>query len=87
MANVVVSRKISKRRNAQLALTDANRELEDRIDHPTRELEKVNESLHLAASDREELLKSEQSARRETEITNPLRDEFMATVSHELKTR
>ena len=86
LANAVVSREIAKRRNAEVALTDANRELEDRIDERTQELEKANDSLRLVAGEREELLKKEQSARREAEIANRLRDEFMATVSHELKT-
>jgi signal transduction histidine kinase len=86
LANLVVSREIAKRRNAEVALTDANRELEDRIDDRTKELEKVNESLRLVATEREELLNNEKSARREAEIANRLRDEFMATVSHELKT-
>ena len=86
LANILVSREIGKRRTAELALTDANRELEDRIDERTKELENVNESLKLVASEREDLLKKEQSARREAEIANRLRDEFMATVSHELKT-
>src|SRR5215204_159876 len=86
LANIVVSREIAKRRNAELALTDANKELETKIDDRTEELEKVNESLTLAAAEREELLKNEQSARREAEIATRLRDEFMATVSHELKT-
>ena len=86
LANLVVSREIRKRRRAETALTDANRELEERIEERTEELEKVNESLRNVASVREELLKKEQSARREAEIANRLRDEFMATVSHELKT-
>ena len=86
LANLVVSREIRKRRSAETALTEANRELEVRIDERTEELEKVNESLRLVASEREDLLKKEQSARREAEIANRLRDEFMATVSHELKT-
>ena len=86
LANLVVSREIAKRRNAEVALTDANRELEDRIDDRTKELEKVNESLRLVATEREELLNNEKSARRDAEIANRLRDEFMATVSHELKT-
>ncbi len=86
LANVLVSREIGKRRNAESALTDANRELEDRIEDRTKELEKVNDSLRLVAAEREELLRKEQSARREAEIANRLRDEFMATVSHELKT-
>jgi len=85
-ANIVVSREISKRRNAEHALTESNKELESRIDERTSELEDANESLRLVASEREELLRNEQSARREAEIATRLRDEFMATVSHELKT-
>jgi signal transduction histidine kinase len=81
-----VSREISKRRNAEHALTESNKELESRIDERTSELEDANESLRLVASEREELLRNEQSARREAEIATRLRDEFMATVSHELKT-
>lgn len=35
--------------------------------------------------EREELLKREQAARRDAEIANRIRDEFLATVSHELR--
>ncbi|MGI8788764.1 MAG: CHASE3 domain-containing protein [Pyrinomonadaceae bacterium] len=38
-----------------------------------------------AETEREELLKREQSARKDAEIANRLRDEFLATVSHELR--
>lgn len=38
-----------------------------------------------AELEREQLLKSEQSARKEAEIANRMRDEFLATVSHELR--
>ena len=38
-----------------------------------------------AERERETLLKSEQAARKEAEIANRMRDEFLATVSHELR--
>ena len=85
-ANVIVSREIGKRRKAEVALLDANKDLETRIEERTVELEMMNESLRRAADEREVLLTSEKSARKEAEIANRLRDEFMATVSHELKT-
>lgn len=86
VANVVVSREIGKRRSAERALIDANKDLEEKVDERTKELAAANESLHEIAAERELLLKNEQNARREAEIANRLRDEFMATVSHELKT-
>lgn len=38
-----------------------------------------------AEREREELLKREQAARRDAEVANRMRDEFLATVSHELR--
>lgn len=38
-----------------------------------------------AERERERILKSEQAARKEAEIANRMRDEFLATVSHELR--
>ncbi|MEK7723512.1 MAG: ATP-binding protein, partial [Acidobacteriota bacterium] len=38
-----------------------------------------------AENEREKLLQSEQTARQEAEIANRMRDEFLATVSHELR--
>jgi PAS domain S-box-containing protein len=44
----------------------------------------VTERKH-AERERENILKSEQAARKEAEIANRMRDEFLATVSHELR--
>jgi signal transduction histidine kinase len=85
-ANILVSREIGRRRNAEAALIDSNKNLETKIEERTDDLKNLNESLRQAADEREALLESEQSARREAEIANRLRDEFMAAVSHELKT-
>ncbi|MEO8648171.1 MAG: ATP-binding protein [Acidobacteriota bacterium] len=85
-ANYVVSREIGKRRLAETALTEANHELEDRIEKRTAELQDANDRLLAIAGEREELLTNEQMARQEAEIANRLRDEFLATASHELRT-
>jgi signal transduction histidine kinase len=86
LANFVVYREIRKRQTAEVALTDANRGLEKKIENRTAELQEVNERLLEIGSQRELSLNNEKRARHEAEIANRLRDEFMATVSHELRT-
>lgn len=86
VANALVWSEGRRRAKAENALVDANRELETRIADRTEELREVNKNLEAAAKDRELLLENEKQARREAEIATRLRDEFMATVSHELKT-
>jgi len=85
-ANVVLISETRKRRTAEDALREANRDLEKRIAERTEELKTANEVLQQNSIEREILLLNEQSARKEAEIANRLRDEFMATVSHELRT-
>jgi signal transduction histidine kinase len=85
VANVFVIVENRKRKRAELKLTEANQNLETRIEERTSELRDANETLRQIASEREELLSKEQAARREAEIANGMRDEFMATVSHELR--
>lgn len=85
-ANVVLISETRKRRTAEDALREANKDLEMRIAERTEELKTANEVLQQNSIEREILLLNEQSARKEAEIANRLRDEFMATVSHELRT-
>lgn len=86
LANYVASSEMQKRRLAEGALIDANKDLEQRIEDRTYELREANETLKDIGIERELLLLSEKSSRQEAEIATRLRDEFMATVSHELRT-
>ncbi|MFN6964940.1 MAG: ATP-binding protein [Pyrinomonadaceae bacterium] len=85
IANVFIRRETRKRAAAESELREANQNLEERIRERTADLESANDNLRRIAVEREELLRNEQAARREAEVANRLRDEFMATVSHELR--
>lgn len=92
LAAFAIFREIGKRRKAQADLRDANKDLERRVDKRTHELSQKNLDLNEEIekrkeyeSVREELLSREQTARKDAEVANRLRDEFLATVSHELR--
>ena len=92
IANLVILRQIHHRREAEQALHELNVQLEERVSKRTRQLEQSvqEQQAEMAGRQRAEaeleaLLKREQRARQEAEEASRLKDEFVATVSHELR--
>ena len=86
LAIFVVVFEVRRRQTAEIALLDANKELENRVEERTEALQKANLDLLELSDEKERLFLDEQTARRDAEIANRLRDEFMAMISHELRT-
>ena len=72
-------RDVTKRRNAELELQEAKRNLEQRVIERTEQLTKINEEL---SQTHEELKKSKERA----ESANRLKSQFLANMSHEIRT-
>ncbi len=86
VTDIILYLEIRRRKKAEVSILETNKDLEERIDERTKQLKEINENLIDLDNQRRLLLLNEQQARQEAEIANRLRDEFMATVSHELKT-
>jgi len=72
---------LERERVARAAAEEANRTAQEEIERRKR----VEESLRQAEKQRTELLERAQVARTEAEEANRLKDEFLATLSHELR--
>jgi signal transduction histidine kinase len=86
VTDIILYLEVRRRKKAEVSILETNKDLEKRIDERTKQLKEINENLIDLDNQRRLLLLNEQHARQEAEIANRLRDEFMATVSHELKT-
>jgi PAS domain S-box-containing protein len=74
-----ILRDITKRKQAELSVRELNRDLERRV---------ASRTAQLAAADRlkDELLASERKARQDAEISNRVKSDFLALLSHEFRT-
>ena len=88
-----LEKEITDREKAEDALRAAYDEMEKRVEARTADLATVNEALQAeiaerkkAQHDREALLESEKEARLNAEKLSSMKDDFLATLSHELRT-
>jgi C4-dicarboxylate-specific signal transduction histidine kinase len=79
-------------KEAEAALQRAHDELERRVQERTADLASANAGLEQeiierkrAEKERADLLAREQAARQQAEVASRIKDEFLATVSHETR--
>jgi signal transduction histidine kinase len=81
-----VATDVTSRKLAEVALKQANEDLEKRVDERTEELLQANEQLQLEIEERKQAQQSTKRAQWEAEKANEAKSEFLANMSHELRT-
>lgn len=85
LAIMAVGRELERRKRADALLRQVNVELERRVAERTSELSAATRRLQFAPAERERLFANEQAARQTAEEANRMKDEFLAVLSHELR--